>query len=187
VTSQTGRLTYEEYINGPEIRARYDIVDGEMIFLHSPVQQNQVMRQLILRQAFRVLDTFVVTHRLGEALFAPLDVLIQKEPLLTCQPDLIFVSNERRDILGQVVEGGPDLVVEILSRDKTRADVEDKLADYLQLRVRECWLTSPEGCIVEILTFADGKEQRLGFYGVGDIVRSEVLEGLELEVSQIFV
>ena len=28
---QTARLTYDQYIAAPEIKARYDILDGEMI------------------------------------------------------------------------------------------------------------------------------------------------------------
>ena len=32
MTTHTTLLTYDEYINGPEIKQRYDIVDGKMIF-----------------------------------------------------------------------------------------------------------------------------------------------------------
>jgi hypothetical protein len=37
---QTKKLTYEEYLKGPEIKARYDIVDGRMIMAPSPTTQH---------------------------------------------------------------------------------------------------------------------------------------------------
>ena len=54
------------------------------------------------------------------------------------QPDLLFVSNENSGILGDRIEGGPDLVVEILSPSNSRVDIDSKLADYAQIGVREC-------------------------------------------------
>ncbi|HLF03952.1 MAG TPA: hypothetical protein VI855_01885, partial [Dehalococcoidia bacterium] len=79
MTVQTRRLTYEEYLAGPEIKARYDIVDGEMIMAPAPTLGHQT----ILRQIFLPLHRFVTEHHLGEVWFAPLDVVIQREPLRT--------------------------------------------------------------------------------------------------------
>ena len=143
--------------------------------------------QRILRQLFRMMDPFVTEHGLGEVLFAPLDILIQREPLRTRQPDLLFVSNERAGILGQIIEGPPDLVVEVLSPSNTRADVESKLADYGRIGVRECWLVSPEARTVEVLGLIEGSWKRISLYGLGDQVQSSVLSGLALAVSELFV
>ncbi len=73
MTLQTQRLTYEEYLNGPEIKARYDIVDGEVIMSPRPTTRHQQL----LRKVFLILHQFVTEHQIGEVLFAPLDVLIQ--------------------------------------------------------------------------------------------------------------
>lgn len=183
MTTQTRRLTYEEYLELPEIMARYDIIDGEMIMAPGPTLEHQS----ISRQLFRFLDPFVTEHQLGEVYYAPLDILVQRSPLRTRQPDLMFISNDRREIMGQIIEGAPDLVVEILSLGNRRRDIEAKLADYARLGVRECWLISPEARTVEVLTLHDGTWQRADIYGLGDILQSSVLPGLELEVSQIFV
>lgn len=182
MTLQTRRLTFEDYLNGPELKERYDIVDGEMIMAPAPT----VDHQRILRRLVRSLDSFVTEHRLGEVLFAPVDVLIRREPLRTRQPDLLFVSKERSGILHQIVEGAPDLVAEILSPGNTRGEVEEKLKDYARLGVRECWLISPEGRTVEVLTLAKEAWRRAALYGIGDNIQSGVLEGLELGVSQLF-
>ncbi len=176
------RLTYEEYLKGPEIKARFDIVDGEMIMAPSPTLEHQK----ILRQLFRSLDQFVAERQLGEVLFAPLDILVTRDPLRTRQPDLLFVSNERAGILGQIVEGAPDMVAEILSPSNTRASIEEKLADYARLGVSECWLVSPEARSVEVLALTEGRWNRVAICGLGDLVTSNVLADLSLPVADLF-
>ena len=183
MTLQTRRLTYEEYLKSPEIKQRYEIVDGEMIMAPAPT----VRHQQILRQLFVLLHRFVSERQLGELLFAPVDVLIQREPLRTRQPDLLFVSNERAGLLRDIVEGPPDLVVEILSPANTRTNLEDKLADYGGLGVNECWLVSPEARSVEVLRLEGGKWTRISIYGLGDQVQSQVLSGLAFPVDGLFV
>ena len=183
MTLQTQRLTYEEYLKGPEIKARYDIVDGVMVMPPGPSTQHQ----RILGQLYMRLRQFVSEQQLGEVFFAPLDILVQREPLRTRQPDLLFVSSERAGILGQIVEGAPDLVAEILSPSNSRADVEAKLADYALLGVRECWLVSPEARSVEVLTLREGNWARVGMWGMGDQVQSEVLADIVLPLAELFV
>lgn len=182
MTLQTKRLTYEEYLAGPEIKARYDIVDGEMIMAPSP----NVNHQTVLLQLVLLMHRFVSEQQLGRVWFAPLDVVIQQEPLRTRQPDLLFVSNERTGIVGQVIEGGPDLVVEVLSPTNSRSDVESKLEDYRRVEVLECWLVSPEARSVEVLELVEAEWRRIGIFGLGDLVQSQVLAGALLAVSEIF-
>jgi Uma2 family endonuclease len=98
----------------------------------------------------------------------------------------MFVSNEKSGIVGQIVDGAPDLVVEILSPSNTRTSMEAKLADYSRLGVRECWLVSPEARSMEVLELSQGNWQRLSMYGLGDQVQSNVLPGLALPVAEIF-
>jgi len=182
MSTQTRQLTYEEYLKTPEIKARYDIVDGVMTMAPAPT----VTHQRILLRLARILDQFVSEQQLGEVLFAPVDVIIQKEPLRTRQPDLLFVSNEHASILGDQVEGAPDLVVEILSPSNTRSGLEAKLSDYATLGVSECWLVSPEARSVEILGLTEGSWVRLAISGLGELVRSQVLPELDLAVVQLF-
>lgn len=182
MSTQTKRLTYDEYLKGPEIKARYDIVDGVIIMAPSPTLEHQK----ILRQLFLSVHGFVAERQLGEVLFAPLDVLVQREPLRTRQPDLLFVSNQRSGILGQIIEGAPDLVAEILPPVNTRSDLEAKLGDFAALGVPECWLISPEARSVEVLELVEGNWTRLAISGLGDQVQSNVFSGLELHVTELF-
>ena len=181
-TTQT-RLTYEEYLKEPESMLRYEIVDGEVIMSAAP----HIEHQRTLKRTFRPIDRFVLERELGEILFAPVDIIVQREPLRTRQPDLLFISSEGAAIIQDGrVHGGPDLVVEILSPGNSRAHVEGKLADYARLGVRECWLVAPPGHTVETLQLDGGQWQRLAIRGVGENVETVVLQGLELPVSEIF-
>ena len=180
--TQTTRLTYEEYLKEPTTLARFEIIDGEVIMSAGPFLEHQA----ILRQLFLLVHSFVTERNLGEVWFAPLDVIVQQEPLRVRQPDLMFISNENRDIMRERIYGGPDLAVEILSPSNTRSGIESKLADYAQIGVKECWLVSPQARAVEVLSLVDGAWSRLSLHGLGDNVLSGVLPGLELPVSDIF-
>lgn len=182
MTTQTRRLTYEEYLKTPEIKARYDIVDGVMTMAPGPT----IAHQRILLHLAILMHQFVSGQHLGEVLFAPVDIIVRREPLRTRQPDLLFVSNEHVSILGDQVEGAPDLVAEILSPSNTRSDLEAKLADYAALGVLECWLVSPEARSVEVLELTEGSWARLGICGLGEQVQSQVLPELDLGVAQLF-
>ena len=180
-TTQT-RLTYQDYLDSPETKCRYDIVDGEMIMAAGPTRHHQT----ISGNTYRPVQRFVSERGLGEVWYAPLDVIVQQEPLRVRQPDLLFVSNENSGILGDRINGGPDLVVEILSPSNSRADIESKLSDYARIGVRECWLVSPEAHTAEVLQLEGGEWKRLFIRGIGERIESAVLPGLELAVSEIF-
>ena len=182
MTTQPKLLTYADYLNGPETKERREIVDGEVIMVGSP----DVYHQTALRNACRTVDRFVYENGLGEVWFAPLDVIVELEPLRVRQPDLLFVSNDRTGIIRDRIYGGPDLVVEVISPNNSRAHIESKLADYASIEVRECWLISPLSRTVEPLSLEAGEWRRDYIRGVGERVESVVLPGLELDISEIF-
>ena len=139
-----------------------------------------------MKLLFMGIYPFVTEHKLGEVLFAPLDIIVREEPLRTRQPDVMFVSNENKGILRYFVHGGPDLVADILSLSNDRKNIEGKLTDYASLGVLECWLVSPEAQTVEVLVLEQGDWRRLAILGMGDNVKSAVLAGLTLTVDEIF-
>ena len=183
--TQTQLLTYEEYLDTPEIEGRFDIVDGEMIMAPSPIPDHQITS----RQFFLILHQFIIERNLGELLFAPLDVVIRRNPLRTRQPDLLLLSNETFARIDRhlPIEEAPELAIEILSPSNTRRRVQDALADYAAIGVKECWLVSLAARTIEALTLVNGEWQRLALLGIGDRMRSDVLAGLDVEVGQFFV
>ena len=53
------------------------------------------------------LSTYVEQHRLG-TVWLPIDVVLDEEKALIVQPDLLFVSNERKGIVKDWIRGAPD-------------------------------------------------------------------------------
>jgi len=183
MTMDLKHLTYAEYLDLPEMKARYSIVDGELVMAAAPTTEHQ---RCILELALK-LTPVVRERRLGEVFIAPVDIVIRRDPLRTRQPDLLFISNARRHIIGrQVVEGGPDLVIEILSPSNTRRELEEKLRDYQSINVRETWIVAKQGQTVEVLQLSPERIDRSGLYGLSDLIVSQVLPELRLMVDDIF-
>lgn len=183
MTVDLTHLTYAEYLSLPEMKARYAIVDGELVMAAAPTPDHQRMVQ----RTFVKLDAFVQERQIGTVFLAPLDVLIRRDPLQTRQPDVMFISHARRYIIGrQVIEGGPDLVIEILSPANTRRELEERLRDYQTIGVREAWIVAPQGQTVEVLQLSPERIERLGLYGLGEAIVSQVLPELRVTVDEIF-
>jgi Uma2 family endonuclease len=183
MTVDLKHLTYQQYLDLPEMKARYSIVDGELVMAAAPTPNHQT----VVQETFLKLDAFVREHGLGRVFVAPLDVLIRRDPLRTRQPDVIFISHTRRYIIGQqVIEGGPDLVIEILSPSNTRRELEEKLHDYQAVNVREAWIVATQGQTVEVLRLSAERLDRSGLYGLGDTIVSQVLPDLRLPVTEMF-
>ncbi len=183
--TQTQLLTYEEYLDTPEIEGRFDIVDGEMIMAPSPIPEHQIT----IKRFLFALNQFIVERNLGELLFAPLDIVIRRNPLRTRQPDLLLLSNESYARIDRhlPIEEAPELTIEILSPSNTRRRIQDVLADYAAIGVKECWLVSLDARTIEVLTLVNGEWRRLALLGIGDRMRSNVLAGLDVEVGQFFI
>ena len=182
MTTQTRRLTFADYLNEPETMERFEIIDGEVVMASSPTRYHQIAVGNIYRPVYQ----FVSDRELGEVLLSPMDVVVQRDPLRVRQPDLLFVSHGRAEILGDRIYGGPDLVVEILSPSNRGRYLENKLADYARIDVRECWVVSLALRTVEVLRQEGGVWRRVCVRGSGERLDSTVLPGLELAVDGIF-
>jgi Uma2 family endonuclease len=183
MTVDLKHLTYAEYLALPEMKACYSIIDGELRMAASPTPDHQT----VVLELSSTLNTFVREHRLGRVFVAPLDIVIRRDPLRTRQSDVMFISNARRYIIGlQVIEGVPDLVVEVLSPANTRREIKEKLRDYQSIAVREAWIISPQARTIEVLQLAPERLERPGLYGLSNLVVSQVLPELRLTVEEIF-
>jgi len=81
--------------------------------------------QMVLRNIGFELFEFVKERGLGEVLYVPIDVYLAETE--TYQPDIIFISKERLNIIGEKkIEGPPELVIEILSESTAYYDLRHK-------------------------------------------------------------
>jgi Uma2 family endonuclease len=80
---------------------------------------------------------------LGKIISAPFEVKLWPDGP-SREPDLLFVSNDNLERLGEKrFDGGPDLVVEIVSAGSVREDKVRKFDEYEQAGVSEYWIIDP--------------------------------------------
>jgi Uma2 family endonuclease len=96
-----------------------------------------------------------VAERTGGAVaIAPLDVTLADHSVV--QPDVIYVSASRLEIVGDRIEGAPDLLVEVLSPGTSRRDRNEKLKLYAESGVREYWIVDAVERQIEFLVNDSG-------------------------------
>jgi Uma2 family endonuclease len=176
-------LDYAAYRKSPEIKRRYDIVDGEWLFM-SPAPD--LYHQEVSGEIFLHLHAHAERFGLGKVYHAPADVIIRKNPMRTRQPDVMFVSTARLHLARDAMHGGPDVVVEVLSPANSPQRVQQKLVDYAAVGAREAWIADPKRKTVAVWHAADGEFHLTAEFRVGRQLRSRVLPRLRLAVEKVF-
>lgn len=123
----------------PHTMKRYGTIDGVMVMPPAPSWEHQ----WVAADPFWLLDAHARRRGIGVMLFAPLALEVQHDLLRTRQPDL---------------------TVEILSPNDTRADIQGKMDDYQRIRNH-------------------GADRAVW---AGEMVRSDTLPDLHLPVDDIF-
>lgn len=177
-----GAWTFADYAQLPENGFRYEVIEGELSMLPAPLIQHQT----VLRRLFKRLLSHIERHRLGDLWSAPIDVVLG-DRATPVQPDLVFVSRERRQIVGRErIEGAPDLVVEILSASTAARDRGLKFELYAASGVREYWMVDPDELTLEVYVLRGRAYAPLGCYRPGQTAGSELLPGLKFKVKGVF-
>src|SRR5580765_2063630 len=111
------RVTFADLERWPEDGRRYELYDGEVYVVPSPI----VLHQIAAGRLYLELSDYVKEHG-GIVLFAPLDIVLTDYDVV--QPDLLLFTEERRHLLDlrKVTRVPPDLAIEILSPSTARND-----------------------------------------------------------------
>lgn len=175
----TRPLTYEDLCQMPDDGNRYEVIDGELFVSPSPNKKHQRLSPRLYRILYKQEQA-----GLGEAYYAPVDVRVHLNGIV--QPDLLFLLRDRLAIYdpGGIVEGSPDLVVEILTLSNRSVDLSHKARLYAQGGVPEYWVADPDAETLTIFVLRDGRYQPVPI--VNGAVRSVVLPGLAVDVAALF-
>lgn len=175
------RMTADEFLELPDDGYNYELIDGVVVMSASRNPQHQRITMEIATQ----IALFLRNHAVGEVL-PEIDVHIGQGPTggdLVYKPELIFVRSERLPAMRDKIIGGPDLVVEVVSRGSRRMDSETKKNDYERFGVREYWLIDPER---KAMTFWRLKGRRfVEVSAAGDTFASEAVPGFVLDLSRV--
>jgi Uma2 family endonuclease len=147
------KMSYEAYLDladGPKIM---EWVNGEVIIHVPPIYEHQD----IISFLDNLLRLFVTYFDLGRLIIAPFEVKLWPDGP-SREPDILFIGAEKlAQLTSKRFEGGPDLVIEIISPGSLTIDRIDKFTEYQQAGVREYWLIDPRP-----------HQQQADFYVLGD-------------------
>ena len=175
------RVSYAVFERAPEDGRRYEIYDGEVFVVPSPLPFHQLVAQN-LEDMFRA---WVRRHG-GIVLISPIDIVLSEYDVV--QPDLVFFTPARQHLvrLKQAIRVPPDIAVEILSPSTAATDRGRKMQLLARYGVPEYWLVDPDARTVEAYRL------RGGIYGLvqsasgADAVRSVEAPGLECPLAELF-
>jgi Uma2 family endonuclease len=155
-------LSTAEYLQTAESLRVQELIYGRLCVEDSPLFRHQ---NLLLELAV-LMRVFVGQHKLGTVCIAPQDVILDAARALVMQPDLMFISKARHEIITDHIWGAPDLVVEVMSPHPRIGKLDERIRSFAQYRVRECWLVHQLSREIEVLRLQEhGEGSRRTFRG----------------------
>jgi Uma2 family endonuclease len=175
-------LTYLDYVKlTPPDNGNFELLNGQIYFIASPKPSHQ---RISLRLSY-FLAACVIPNNLGEIFTAPMDVVFTEYD--TFQPDLLFITKEILNIIGEnKIEGSPDLVVEILSPSNDANEMSYKRHIYESKGVKEYWLINVEKQMLTLYKQIDNELRWQKDIQKNEVLKSEIIQGFELKLSNIF-
>jgi Uma2 family endonuclease len=174
-----GEWTETDYFGLPETNRIVELSKGRLIIIPSQTNQHQKISGSLVFQ----FGNYLKLHNTGRFIIGPLNVRLYEETIR--QPDIIFMSNEHKDRIGDTFWGVPDLVVEILSEGTAKVDKEDKYLEYQKAGVQEYWIVDPFKQNIIVYILETGVYKIFGKWDTGGIAKSKLLIGFEVSVDEI--
>jgi Uma2 family endonuclease len=179
----TRPMTVDDFLQIPDRSPHLELIYG---FLR-PGQPLSPRYAPLIERVRAPLADHLTTHRRGEVLVAPLDVVVHPEDDIVLHPPLVVVLDESRSLIRSptCVWGAPDIVLEVLTPATARRIRCSKLRWYRLSGVKECWMLDTRHKRVEVLDFRAGNTLPHIFSGRRSL-RSQVLTTFCLEVGRLF-
>jgi Uma2 family endonuclease len=174
-------MSYDDLAQMPEDGRRYELYDGEVCVVPSPI----LLHQVIAMRLWRILDDYAA-HTDGLAVATPMDVIFSNYDVV--QPDIVFLTSEsmRTVSLADRVRQSPDLAVEVLSPATASNDRGRKMRMFQRYGVPEYWIVDPMAETIEIYKLANAAYELVGTFSGGEAMHSAVLPDLTLVPSSVF-
>jgi Uma2 family endonuclease len=174
------RVSYADLEQAPEDGHRYELYDGEVFVVPTPLPRHQVVRQ----QIAKALRQHVSGHG-GFLVVSPIDIVFSDYDVL--QPDIVLFTAARNLVdLDRVIRDAPDLCVEILSPSTEATDRGRKMQMFARYAVPEYWIVDPSARTIEVYVFVGGAYAVIQHAASGDDVVSRVLPDLVLRAGDVF-
>lgn len=174
--------TDEEFMALNRDGHQYEIVNGELIDMGNSGAKHGYVAVILSAALFN----WVSQGKLG-AMFDSSTAFKMKSGNKR-SPDLSFMSKERlqelNDLPDGLLEGAPDLAVEILSPGNTVGEIQEKLSEYFENGSRLVWVIEPRQKYALVYHCAEQPDQ---FVKSSDYLEGEeIIPGFRLPMADLF-
>ncbi len=175
--------TEEELQSLPEDGFIHEVVNGELVM--SP--KNNFQHEFICSRLLFALETFNRKNRLGVGLGSSAGFRMFNR---NCRaPDVSFIPKARLERIHfsptakKFFPGAPDLAVEILSPNNTRAEMDERLRDFFGSGTQIAWIINPDTQSAEVCRSLT--QRRLIGPG-GGLDGEHLLPGFRYSINDLF-
>ena len=154
----------------------YELCDGRLEMLPMPTE----LHQMIASYLFSALKAHATLHQLGLVLFSGLRV--RTLPGKVREPDIVFMHHNHSAKRSNQKWDGADLAMEIVSDDDPNRDRVVKRREYAKAGIAEYWIVDPQKDSITILVLKGSSYRILGEYRRGEVAKSNLLTGFEVDV-----
>jgi len=181
VNAAQGRVSFTDLQHLPDDGRRYELYDGELRVIPSPIPLHQVVVENIRLVLRRYSES-----QGGVGFVSPIDIVFSEYDVV--QPDVVFFSKARRHLIdfNVAIRHRPDLVVEVLSPSTSRHDRTKKMQMFARFDVPEYWIVDPGLMSLEVLRFENGGYQLAQSASGDEVVRSQLLAPFSFSASEAF-
>lgn len=175
------RVSYADLERWPEDGRRYELYDGEVRVVPSPLP----VHQLVAMNLVDIFRTCGHTHG-GLVLVSPIDIIFSDYDVI--QPDVVFFEASRRHLvhLDAPIRHHPDIAVEVLSPSTRAIDRGRKMEMLAGYGVPEYWIVDPDAETIELYVLR-GDGYALAQRAAGtDKVESAAACGLAFGAGSVF-
>ncbi len=173
-------MTVAEYQLTPEVVTPQELIFGQVEAHDAPTVPHQ---RIVLAMAI-ALHAYTRDHG-GEVMVAPTDVVLDTRRALVLQPDLLYVGPQCTAIVGDRVDGPPNLVIEILSPYPRIGRLDEKIRWYSSYGVEEIWLYHQLAARLDILYCGGGGVLSAARFGATVPIQSLVLPEFKPTIAAI--
>lgn len=174
-------MTLSEYRVSPENEGVWELIDGILEKQPPATAEHQMLIgslvSAIITQASETTPPLGVAYHNGGVAFSE---------SFAPTPDILYVRFEQFHLIqGSFVEGIPDLLVEVLSADRSR-DLDLKRARYATAGVPEYWIVDPVNDIVIVLELSGDEYVERAVLSRNDTLTTPVIPGFSMPLEQLF-
>lgn len=184
MTIDKALLTAEDLYTLPEPPngGHYELLDGELVEMAAAGwEHGRVMGTVSF-----LLMTYVIPRGLGAVASGDVGVILRRDPDRVRAPDVCFIAKERLPVgpaRRRFLRIVPDLVVEIVSPDDTRREVDEKAREWASAGVRLTLVLDPDKRTVT----AYRGEADVRVYAATDLLdAAPVLPDFTVPVAELF-